>query len=479
MKIYKSEVEAGIADNIKANASIAYCQPVTKLVLTDYHKELFSAAAAETSLAFDLDDLYTTNSILVSTVWNLNDDVFVPEEVWVARHTPIHKPDNMDHIERDIVGHMVDCYCIDTDGKIISADTPVDDLPELFHIVNSAVIYRSWQDSDYRERVHKLIADIEDGKKFVSMECRFRGFDYALLSKGTTDVKHVIARNESTAFLSKYLRAYGGPGQYEGYQVGRILRNISFVGKGYVDRPANPSSIIFTKDKGFSFTTKNGGNILNDGVYLLQMPKASISTSIKERNEMNELETKNAELSSKVDTLTAEVADLKAKVEKYEKENKELSEAKATVDAELAKVRAEEKKAKRVAKLVEGGVSKEVAEQKVNTFENLTDEQFDSVANDVIEAAKKSKEADDMKKKMECSKSEEELKKEAEAAAKAEEEAKKQAAAKALEAAQLEGGVIVPQSGVTEDDMAKTRASLAEFFENVLARGAKKKKATK
>ena len=52
--------------------------------------------------------------------------------------------------------------------------------------------------------------------------------------------------------MSKHLRAYGGTGKYEGYTVGRLLRNISFSGKGLVSKPANPRSVILNDSKSFS-----------------------------------------------------------------------------------------------------------------------------------------------------------------------------------------------------------------------------------
>ena len=48
------------------------------------------------------------------------------------------------------------------------------------------------------------------------MECFFKGFDYGLLNSETGEYK-VLARNEETAFLTKYLRAYGGDGKHQNY----------------------------------------------------------------------------------------------------------------------------------------------------------------------------------------------------------------------------------------------------------------------
>ena len=50
-------------------------------------------------------------------------------------------------------------------------------------------------------------------------------------------------------FLHKHLRAYGGKGGYEDHKIGRLLRNIVFSGKGFVNKPANPDSVIFDKNQ--------------------------------------------------------------------------------------------------------------------------------------------------------------------------------------------------------------------------------------
>src|SRR5690606_38589211 len=65
----------------------------------------------------------------------------------------------------------------------------------------------------------------------------FSGFDYRVGNR-------IIARNDETVFLDKYLRANGGAGVFNGQEVGRVLRNIAFGGVGIVSRPANKDSVI-------------------------------------------------------------------------------------------------------------------------------------------------------------------------------------------------------------------------------------------
>ena len=71
-------------------------------------------------------DLYYTQSILVSTTWNKNDDIFNKEEVWNAKDTPQHKPTNIEHQETQIVGHIVANWPITSEGIIIDKDTPIE-----------------------------------------------------------------------------------------------------------------------------------------------------------------------------------------------------------------------------------------------------------------------------------------------------------------------------------------------------------------
>ena len=77
------------------------------------------------------------------------------------------------------------------------------------------------------------------------MECFFTDFD-GLIDKSTGAYK-VLGRDNDSAYLTKYLKAYGGKGEYENYKVGRVLRNITFSGKGFVDKPANDNSRFLVK----------------------------------------------------------------------------------------------------------------------------------------------------------------------------------------------------------------------------------------
>jgi len=294
MQIFTAEREDGLEVKISSSASISYASIAEPCNSNKSQiKKFKSLASIEDS------DLYYVQSILVTSSWNKNDDIFDKDEVWMARNTPEDKPTNLEHDENLIIGHITSNWPITEDGILISSDTPIENLPEKYHILTGSVIYRAFTSPDLKERSDRLIAEIESGNKFVSMECFFKGFDYGLLDKSTGTYK-TLARNENTAYLTKYLRAYGGLGEHDNYKIGRVLRNITFSGKGYVEKPANPESIIFNKNIIDDLFTKKSNNLSIAGVSNNQL------TSKVENNIMSSDNTV-AETTEKVETVTEAV----------------------------------------------------------------------------------------------------------------------------------------------------------------------------
>jgi hypothetical protein len=429
MNIYKSEIEDGLEEVLSAKASISYASLVEKSSTPNCTKNLAIKALA----GIEDKDLYYTQSILVTTSWNKNDDIFDKAEVWAAKHTPMHKPTNLEHDEATIVGHITSNWPITEDGVFIDESTPSENLPNKFHILTGSVIYVGYTEPELRERAQKLIAEIEQGTKYVSMECFFNGFDYGLINKSTGEYK-ILARNEETAFLTKHLRSYGGFGEHENHKIGRVLRNITFSGKGFVNKPANPESIIFTKDSvGFDqnvatieINKEKNSDSQKEGVFSNQANLKETDMSlekevaeIKEKIEAmadckaavteaqtlaSDLETKNTELQNALKAQEAVLAETKAAlelalVEKEEaakkmsedmkKKEEEMTKMKADFDAaneslaaykgKEAEMMKKEKKMKRMATLLETGFDNELATSTVEKFESLDDATFDSM----------------------------------------------------------------------------------------------------
>jgi|TARA_R110000744_G_scaffold103031_11_gene197748 hypothetical protein len=402
MKIYEKEISAGLEEIIKSNASVAYSSPVSIYTPSKKQKEnIQQFIVANDAIAENQDqfDLYYLNSVLVSTGWNKNDDVFDRGETWSARETPVDKQFNFMHDESDIIGHITNSLVMDESGNEVSNP----DKTEKFDIVTSAVLYNSWSNPELKERMVKIISEIESNKWFVSMECLFNNFDYAVV---TPQGEHkVIARDDASAFLTKHLRAYGGEGKYEGYTVGRLLRNIAFSGKGLVSNPANPRSVILNdvdpfkgakaeeiNNSSFKQENENMSDTLRQQVDELKAELVSAKTASdalkaeitkqKDQEFQSQIESFEASVSEK-DTAITEV---QVAVQAAETKVAELEETIAKRDEELViankKIEAHEAEAKTMARraaLVEAGFEEEDVEEVLASFAEATDEMFDKV----------------------------------------------------------------------------------------------------
>ena len=424
MKIYKQEQLDGLADSILNNNTIAMCSvaeyvtPVPEAV--DKLQKIIAAneVGGELALAENSDqiDLYYIKSVLVSTGWNKNDDVFDPKELWNARNTPEDKPFNFMHDEKDIIGHITGNSAVDFEGKTIAEDLV--DVPTKFEIVTSAVIYTEWQDIEQKQRIHKLVAEIEEGKWFVSMECLFPDFDYALSKDGVTKV---IKRSEASAFLTKHLRSYGGDGIYEDYKVGRLLRNLSFSGKGLVSKPANPRSVFvegnefFDESKAeiitFSSLKENNMSEINfekqiDDLRADLAEAKAANEALREKvvaEQRSEFESKIQSLEETIAEQSAKVAELTSANESVSESLKQAEESLASKNEEvveleknLAEMKQKEVASQRQAQLEQLGLESEEACATVAEFENLDQETFDKI---VAMMEKKAMMHDDKKKK--------------------------------------------------------------------------------
>ena len=478
MKIYPQEIKDGVSELVQSSASVAYCMPASLCEeIESETQEAGDKIKAESANPKQI-DLYYLKSCLVSTGWNKNDDVFDASQTWAARNTPEDKQFNFMHDENDIIGHITGSYVVDREGNRINSEIQ----PPEFDIITEAVLYNSWTDPENRQRMSQIIAEIEEGKWFVSMECLFAGFDYALLDGNGK--ASLLERNEGSAFLTKHLRAYGGSGEYEGYKIGRSLRDISFSGKGLVSKPANPRSVILDASRAFSYNDSvlvnfpKGDNVMSD-VTLLETQLADLRSELASAKEDNEtlrsqLEAASAkEIGEAIAKLEATVAEkdatiksLEASVAEKEAAYQEVFTALEAKDAdmkekmeELQKMKKEKKAEARKAALLDLGLAAEEAEESVASYEEFDDATFEAI----IVAMKK---MDDKKKKMEEKEQEAGVKPRAEETETEAEEAEAEVAAEeALEEVETTEATLVDASD-EQDELAATRASVAEWLEN-------------
>ena len=501
VKIFQAEVDAGIEDLVRSNASFAYSSLATPYSpdSAEEEKAKLLAFSSEAGSNPDQFDLYYLNSVLVSTGWNKNDDVFDIREVWEARNTPEDKQFNFMHDESDIIGHITGNKVIDKNGVDISDETSFDQLPDKFDIVTSAVLYNSWADPERKMRMDSIIEEIKQGDWFVSMECLFRGFDYAVVNpKGQ---HKIIARDEDSAFLTKHLRVYGGEGEYEGHKLGRLLKNISFSGKGLVRNPANPRSVIlnnlnaFRGSKTYSISHSDiRENVAMANEDLLQKQIEELKSDLAQAKEdAKSLEEtvaakKDAESQARVESFETTITEKDQAIDGLSNELQAAQEALASSKEELAakdeelteansKIQAHEAEFKtmlRKAALVEAGLEGEDIETALEKFSDAADDIFDEVVSLYSKMKgnpffdKKKKKDDDEEDKDSDASSEAEVTEESDDTTDSTDEADAEADAEILETAEEDEEIALTDTGDT-DLVSETRAGVSDWLsKNVL-----------
>jgi hypothetical protein len=429
MQVFQQEYDDGVSEAVAKDNSVSFASVAEPLSVDIVYKKMKAFGSIKDQ------DMYYVQSILVSSTWNKNDDVFDPQEIWKAKESPTHKPTNLNHDENIIVGHIVSNYPITDEGILIDKDTPVENLPEKYHILTGAVIYKAYTNPDLKERTRDLIASIENGTKYVSMECYFNNFDYGLMDKETGELK-VIARDNDSAYLTKYLRAYGGNGERDNYKIGRVLRNITYSGKGYVDKPANEDSIILKnklenfddlkKEESKNIVLKNKGVsedntetntaeacIMSEQEKLDTLPEDNKTVEVAEACEATtveatQVEADNAEAVMKKHNeekaaMEKKLKDAKASIDQLQQEIAKSQETLAEMNKRYSEVKKEneammmqKKKEKRMASLVDCGFDDSEIEESLAAYDALDDDAFESV---VAMMKKKMAKKEDMKDK--------------------------------------------------------------------------------
>lgn len=423
MEIFDYERMDGIAMMVMANSSVS---SLSRLVPMGEGRAIArSLTSASSSVEINDPGLFFMEDILVTTGENLNTDFFDRLEVWNARATPAHKPLNFEHDDSKIIGHIVSTQVVDEKYEAIDHDTDFDEVPDKFHILNGSVIYKVWSNETQQDLIDLTIEEIEAGEWYVSMECIFRGFDYVITTPDGDRI--IVARTQDSAFLTKHLRQYGGTGTFTDkstgaeYKLARLLKNITFSGKGLVRRPANPESDINPRKEKSSQDDKP----LESLGYVSNEANSDSSSEAMELNTMTENEIKllqdklaaaeadNKALKTKLDEVSGQAvqakvasleSDVQSKATELSQVKTQLTAAQEAVDAltkraeaaesELVTVKAAQKRSDRLAVLTSKGASNEQAEALVAKFENLTDEQFASIV-DTLAAAWKSSAMDD------------------------------------------------------------------------------------
>ncbi len=275
-------------------------------------------------------DLMKIVSILLSIGINKNDDWFLKNEVLPARNTGAHKPMDMDHDPKKIVGHMLRTYVTDKAGDLIPddlIDNEPDKVPDQFDITNEAVLYKYL----LPEEAKSVAEAANKGELFVSVEAWFTDYDYMVGNK-------IIKRNQKTsAILDEHLRINGGDGRYKGQKIGRVLRNLLIGGIGLVKKPANPDSVIKSISHKADLDVSSldpslvGFVIGSEKVETKEMPTIIVE-------DQNQLKASIQEKEQQIVALRTEIVSMSAKIVTQDNEIKVLKEEKAVLEGKVKEI---------------------------------------------------------------------------------------------------------------------------------------------
>lgn len=335
----------------------------------DFSKPFIVAKQIKSLKATNLNqpDLYYFDSILVSTGVNDNDVWFTAQELWEAKSSPVDKPLNMEHNEDYVVGHITECRATTFEGEDIKEES----FPEEFDLTVKSVLYSYRSDDDRQKQVHELIGQISQGMWFVSMETLYDDFDYFLMDD--EGKKEVVARNESSSYLSKHLRAFNGEGKYEGKTVGIIPKKLLFNGMGLTRNPANSRSVILKSsasvysDSSDSVSSNNTDSQMEELQKQFDALKAEYDALVPEHTSVKEaLAAKETALGE----LTASLEDLKQSYAALQVEHRTASEELTSLKAKILL----DTRTGVLASVL--GLPKEEAEESAKLLSSLSDEAF-------------------------------------------------------------------------------------------------------
>lgn len=396
-EVYQSEIDDGLADKLK-ETSLAYLSEAAIISPDDPKIDTYKPILAN-SESKQIDLMYLEDT-LASTGWNNNDDIFLPEETYKAKDTPVNKQFNLMHEQDKILGHITASIAVDLEGNVIENNLPQEKIPKHFDVRSGSVIYTKYRDETLQNKTDTLVAEIKNNEWCVSMECLFRQFDYGIMT--AAGEQRIIERNKDTAYLTKYLRAYGGTGYINGNKIGRVLRNFVFSGKGLVKNPANKRSVILSTVGNTQFepteTVQKMENVemtidqkmFDDLKAELAAAKAEALTYKSKtdesmvngfKSEIENLKSQNSALASELDSYKKLSTEKDTTIVDLKKSIEEVNTALASSKQELADIQTSIAKSVRIAKLVKAGLEEAKAEEVFNKFATASDEAFNEVVN--------------------------------------------------------------------------------------------------
>lgn len=275
-------------------------------------------------------------SVLVSAYWNKNGHYFAPTELKAGYRSAIGKPQNVDHIDTQVVGVMTDSIPVTYPETMEIVDGNVQHV-----VVDSDVEYSKIVGLFGDEKAISVAGDIVSGSFGVSMECRPRDFD--LILEMPDKSTFILPVNDETSILMAFVKDFGGPGfigdedNNSAIRVGLYLKGLEFVGNAFTHNPAGPRSKILSV------------KVLDEQ----KSVKANVGTEFTLKEDKMEEKTINAELETKV----KELENLQATFDAIKAENETIKAAQAESLANIEKLTAELEEIKTTKTTLEASVT--------------------------------------------------------------------------------------------------------------------------
>ena len=175
----------------------------------------------------------------VANKFNKNGDGIDSKTAVAIKDYFIHKPTNIEHNKKKIVGHVVGASLSDFETNELIEPSEAEQASGPFNIALSAVVYKS-ANPEFAQLVEDSVDEENVNYQMVSASWEIGFNDYAIAIGGKDlDKCRIVAGEEKHAY-SEFLKSYGGNGRTDdGEEVSRlIIGDIYPIGIGFTANPA-------------------------------------------------------------------------------------------------------------------------------------------------------------------------------------------------------------------------------------------------
>lgn len=213
----------------------------------------------------NIDLLGVVFNAAVANKFNKNGDGIDSKTAVAIKDYFIHKPTNIEHNKKNIVGHIVGASLSDFETNELIESSDAEKLSESFNIALSAVIYRS-VNPDFAELVENSVDEDDSNYQAVSASWEIGFNDYAIAIGGKDLGTCQIIVGQEKDHYAQYLKCHGGNGRTEeGQEVNRlIIGDIYPIGIGFTANPAADVKGLVTIEED---TLENEGDDSEAGIY--------------------------------------------------------------------------------------------------------------------------------------------------------------------------------------------------------------------